>query len=459
MTEERQSALEELRARSAVGLAAQLDEHVQRLSWDGEQVRAHQRRQLRALLSHAVANSRFHSRRLGGIDPHRFELSDLPTLPTMTKPEMMANFDQLITDHRLTRRLADEHLASSRVEPSLLFDQYVCLASGGSSGLRGVFVQRLDELIQFVATVLRGPLTRIYAQGGPPPEGVVVGMVAAASPVHSSGFGAATATRFPVRFASAPATLPLAEIVARLNAADPPVLQGYPSLLRQLAHQRRAGQLEIAPRSVTSLGETLTHEDRDAITTGFGVPVSDLFVSTEGLVGRSEPGSEVLTFASDNCIVELVDHDGNPVKDGVPSAKALVTNLHNFTQPLIRYELTDQFTAQPSDPENGHLRATVDGRADTIFRYGSIELIPFAIRSALATTSAICEYQIRQTDRGLEVAIVPDGGLDVHTIAARLKDALRAAGLADPEVTVRSVDAIERHVETGKTRRFIPLSA
>jgi phenylacetate-coenzyme A ligase PaaK-like adenylate-forming protein len=284
-------------------------------------------------------------------------------------------------------------------------------------------------------------------------------MVAAASPVHSSGFGAATATGFPVRFASAPATLPLADIVARLNAADPPVLQGYPSLLRQLANQRRAGQLQIAPRSVTSLGETLTHQDRDAITFGFGVPVSDLFVSTEGLVGRSEPGSEVLTFASDNCIVELVAHNNTPTQDGVPSAKALVTNLHNFTQPLIRYELTDQFTAQPSDPENGHLRATVDGRADTIFRYGSIELIPFAIRSALATTSAICEYQIRQTDRGLEVAIVPDGGLDVHTIAARLKDALRAAGLADPEVTVRSVDAIERHVETGKTRRFIPLSA
>ncbi len=28
-----------------------------------------------------------------------------------------------------------------------------------------------------------------------------------------------------------------------------------------------------------------------------------------------------------------------------------------------------------------------------------------------------------------------------------------------PEVAVRSVDTIERHVETGKTRRFIPLSA
>jgi phenylacetate-coenzyme A ligase PaaK-like adenylate-forming protein len=136
-----------------------------------------------------------------------------------------------------------------------------------------------------------------------------------------------------------------------------------------------------------------------------------------------------------------------------------VTNLHNFTQPLIRYELTDQFTALPSGLEDGHLRATVEGRADTIFRYGSIELIPLAIRSALATASAIREYQIRQTDRGLEAAIVADGDPDVQAIAARLKDALRGAGLANPRVTVRRVDTIERHPETGKTKRFIPLRA
>ena len=33
---------------------------------------------------------------------------------------------------------------------------------------------------------------------------------------------------------------------------------------------------------------------------------------------------------------------------------------------------------------------------------------------------------------------------------------MRAAGLADPEITVHEVKAIERHPETGKTKRFIP---
>jgi hypothetical protein len=34
---------------------------------------------------------------------------------------------------------------------------------------------------------------------------------------------------------------------------------------------------------------------------------------------------------------------------------------------------------------------------------------------------------------------------------------LRAAGVPDPRAEVRVVSAVERHPETGKVRRFIPL--
>ncbi|MBV8218964.1 MAG: hypothetical protein JO325_10910 [Solirubrobacterales bacterium] len=215
-----------------------------------------------------------------------------------------------------------------------------------------------------------------------------------------------------------------------------------------------AGQAQTCSRTC----ETLTDEDRDAISTGFDVPASDLFVSTEGLVGRGDPGSKVLTFASDNCIVELVDHDNKPVQDGVACAKVLVTNLHNLTQPLIRYELTDEFIAHPSIAGSGHLHATVQGRADTTFRYGRIELHPHAIRSTLTTASTVREYQIRQTPRGLHAAIIGEGDLDTDAITVRLRETLAAAGLTAPEITVQRVDEIERDPETGKTRRFIPLT-
>src|SRR5262249_5758907 len=90
--------------------------------------------------------------------------------------------------------------------------------------------------------------------------------------------------------------------------------------------------------------------ERMAVAEAFGVPVIDMFVSTEGLVGHSEPGGTVLTFASDTCIAECTDDEGRPVPDGVASARVLVTNLHNLTQPIIRYELTDRFTPAGTSP-------------------------------------------------------------------------------------------------------------
>jgi len=43
-----------------------------------------------------------------------------------------------------------------------------------------------------------------------------------------------------------------------------------------------------------------------------------------------------------------VDAENRPTPLGQTSAKVLITNLHNHTQPLIRYELTDRFMRLPS---------------------------------------------------------------------------------------------------------------
>jgi len=446
-----------LQARASAELTRRLGQYTQRLGWDSGQLAAHQRDRLRALLGHAAEHSPFHARRLRGLDPGRLEAGDLARLPVMTKSQMMASFDDVVTDRRLSRHLVERHLAASPHEPGLLLDQYVCLASGGSSGLRGVFVQTLGEYADFVASLVRPGYARALAAGGPPPGGLVFGIVAAASPVHSSGFGAAVATGPPVTLIPAPATLPLPEIIARLNAARPPALLGYASKLAEVAREQLAGRLRIAPRSVTSVAELLTPADRAVIERAFAVPVINAFVSTEGLVGHSEPGGSVLRFASDMCLAELVDEADNPVPAGVPSARVLVTNLHNLTQPLIRYELTDRFTRPQATPATGWLHASIDGRADEVFRYGTVAVHPHVIRGALAGEAMVREYQVRQTRNGIKVACVTGGDLDAAALAARLEHALRQAGLPGPRVSITLAQAITRDPKTGKLRRFIPL--
>ena len=105
----------------------------------------------------------------------------------------------------------------------------------------------------------------------------------------------------------------------------------------------------------------------------------------------------MLTFASDACLAECLDDRGRPVPDGVASSRVLVTNLHNLTQPLIRYELTDRFTPA-ANPGAGFLRASVDGRADDLFRYPAASVHPFVIGALLLRAPAVREFQVRQTE-------------------------------------------------------------
>jgi phenylacetate-coenzyme A ligase PaaK-like adenylate-forming protein len=456
MTTAMSTDVERLRARVRTAIGRQMPEHIERLGWDAGRLAAHQRDRLRALLARAIAGSPFHAARLRGVDPDRFELADLARLPVMTKTQMMENFDTAITDRRLTRDLVEQHLARCVTDPSLLLGDYFGLVSGGSSGRRGLFVQTIDEYSEFAVSVTRRAMAAAVTAGGPPPEGLVIGMVGAGSPVHSSGLAAVTATRPPVRLVAAPASLPTAEIVSRLNAAQPPILLAYAAKLAELAREQREGRLRLNLRAVTSMSESISPAERAAVTEVFGVPVADMFVSTEGLVGHSEPGGTVLTFASDTCIAECADDEGRPVPDGVPSSKVLVTNLHNLTQPIIRYELTDRFTCYGVS-ERGCLLASVEGRTDDMFRYDGLSVHPFTIGAPLLHAPAVREFQIRQTERGADIAAVTDGDFDPAATAGAVEDCLRRAGLAGPRVGIRRARALDRDPMTGKARRFIPL--
>lgn len=457
MTTITESRLEMLQRRFAGSLKDHAQKQLPRIRWDREQLAAHQRNQLRALLAHARRRSPFHARRLREIEIEQFELEDLIRLPVMSKEQMMAEFDDLVIDRRLTRELVERKLAESAQQPRLLFDQYACLASGGSSGLRGLFVQTLDEYAAFIASVLRRVMATAIAPAAAPPEGRVAALIAAAAPVHASGLFGALCAGYPFRLVSVPATLPVEEAVRRLNDVRPPIVLGHTSKLALLAGEQQSGRLRISPMSVTAMGEQVADEDRALIATAFGVPPITQFNSTEGLVGPSEPGVAVSRFATDMCIAEPVDADNRPVPVGTPSEKVLLTNLYNHTQPLIRYELTDRFTPRPAAPNDPFLHATVEGRADDVFRYRTVTIDPLAIRTVMVKTPAAREYQVRQTENGLNLSVVTEKNLDQEELARRLEQSLRAAGLPNADIHVRAVRELPRHPETRKIRRFVPL--
>jgi phenylacetate-CoA ligase len=438
-------------------MRTRMPEHVRRLALSADEVCDRQQAGLRTTLAHAIEHSPFHARRLAGLEVRGFELADLAELPVMTKSEMMDEFDEVVADRRLCRHLVAEALAVTGCEPSVLPGEHVGLASGRSSGQRGLFVLDTHAMVEFFCSLQRSAISRLAALGGQPPGGLTIAMVAAASAVHATGLAPAITAGSALAFVGVPVTLPLAEIVERLNDLQPRLLYGYPSMLARLAAERRAGRLGVSPASITTTGETLLPEYRAAIADGFAVPIVNTFGSSEGLVGVSKPDAEVLTFNTDMCIVEVVDHSNRPVPPGTPSAKVLLTNLYNRAQPLIRYELTDRFVPYPAAASHGHLRATVEGRADEILSFQAVEIHPFVIRHALVNVPEVIEYQVRQTACGIDVAVVAAHDLDLEDVTLRLRSVLAGAGLTGAEVSVHAVPHLARYGDTGKIRRFIPL--
>jgi phenylacetate-CoA ligase len=453
-----QTAWERFRAQLQREVLSSLAEHQQRLTWSREQIDATRRIGLRRLLAHAVRHSRFHARRLAGIDLDAIEPDDLSALPVMTKREMMGSLDDVFTDPRLNRELVDGALAATTTEPVPILDAYTAFATGGSSGERGLFVFDLPGRTGFILSLMRALTARLEALGGPPPGGLPVAMVGAASAVHPTAAAAAETERaeLPLRVTLVPVTLPLAEIVRRLNELRLPALFGYPSILVRLAAERRAGRLKISPRMISSTSETLTPEARSAIGEAFGAPIVNTFATTEGLVGTSAPDDGVLTFNSDLCIAELVDEHGRAVEPGIASGKVLLTNLYNLAQPLIRYELCDAFVRRPDAAEHGHMRACVEGRAGEVLRYRTVEVHAHVVRSELVRTAGVIDYQVRQTPSGIDVDVIaPDGAEE--DLADRIGDALAGAGLRAPQVKLRIVDELERDPQSGKLRRLVQL--
>ena len=448
---------EVLRSRHAAEFARAIPEQFERIQWSRERIREEQLLGLRSILRAARARSEWHRGRLGGIDAERFELDDLAKLPTMTKEDLVQNFDSVVTDQRLTRELVESHLATLS-DDAYLLDEFHVVASGGSSGVRGCFVFGWEPWMTATLAMLRFRMWNA-SRIGIPREGLRC-VVAGGKATHMSyamtrTFGGATNS------VAVPASLALDEIVAKLNELQPAVLSGFASMVAALAHEQLAGRLKISPGVVWTGSEPLLAEMRRVISEAWAVPVINSYATSEGAFASDCGEGRGLHLAEDLCIFEPIDEVGRPVPAGETSAGLLVTPFYNVTMPLIRYLITDEVTVLDGEcPCGSGLRriADVAGRNDDLFRYGETVIHPIAFRSVLGRHRDIIEYQVLQTTSGAEVSVRSSAAIEAHVLAASMEAELRRMGIANPTVTVGLVDHFERQ-PSGKLKRFVPLGA
>jgi phenylacetate-coenzyme A ligase PaaK-like adenylate-forming protein len=426
--------------------------------WTRQQLEAHQAERLRALLAHAVANSPYYRETLGPDAVDR----PLEALPTLSKATLMAHFDQVVADPQLRRNALEAHMEGPDPAQSFL-GRYRVLTTSGTTGLRGIFALTENEAALWIAAGMR-PGTYI----GMTPQMRIVGIGAPGS-VHVTRQLYAPLERTQPGQPKLTVLTPLPEIVDALNAYQPEALVGYPTVWAMLADEQLAGRLQIAPHMGLFGAEPLTPAIRDRIRGAWGFEPQSSYSATEAptiAVGSLDAGLEI---AEDLLIVEVVDEHNRPVPAGKAGCKVLITNLVNYAQPLIRYELSDAVTlaAGPNPAGRPYRRiAAVDGRSiDVLYLRGraggDVALHPSGFGGAFAALPAISQYQLVYDERGLHVRVVlaADAAPDTTDRLRRsLAQVIITVGAVVPPLDVQQVAALEREPGIGAKFKLVKSS-
>lgn len=302
-----------------------LAEHRRNSRSSREAIDANHRRKFRELANYVWNRSPFYRDIMSErrIDPTNCCPEDFPVL---TKREAIEQFDRIVTDPRVSRSKIEQFLEGSTDPTELMDGQFHVLHTSGSSGSVGYFVFSHEAWIKGSCHVVRlSPLSLCRKRIAY--VSVINGHFAGVSLMLTGNHGTNNLF-YDVR--PFDVNTPISRLLQALNEFQPHVLGGPAAVLQILASAQETGRLRIRPKFVSNGGEPLTAATHEHLVRAFQAPVSNIYASSEHLfMGFQFPDSEGIYLLEDDLIFELhSDH-------------TCVTNLFNYTMPLIRYRMDD----------------------------------------------------------------------------------------------------------------------
>jgi phenylacetate-coenzyme A ligase PaaK-like adenylate-forming protein len=382
----------------------------------------------------------------------------------MDKKAYMKHFDEIVTDPRLRLSQIQEHTAHVSGDEYYL-GKYRVLTTAGSSGQKTVVVfNRKEWSIQEAASMRIAGMMGVIPFSMRRPTIVTIG---SPSPLHDS-------YRLPLsmdiglyRYHVLPATVPIEDLVQRLNSIQPHVLRGFPSMLGLLVTEQLQGRLHINPSIIAGGGEPLTSELRKQLQAAWPKSsVFDIYGTQEGLRAMEcNPGQGMHIF-EDLGIVEVVDENNCPVPDGTLGHKILFTSLFGFTQPVIRYEITDMMVLAPEPCPCGQpfrRILAINGRNDDVLylqgrRGRQVAVHPVHFWNVLESFANIRQYQVVHESYGicLRLMFEEGNGHVAFSVQEQLARKLHTLGVDRPSIRVELVTTLEdRSRHMGKWKNII----
>lgn len=394
-----------------------------------------QDKRLKKIVEYARENSAYFNELYKGIGDN-FKLEDLPVT---NKVDMMKYFDTWVTDKNINMNRIEEYTKNLENVGRMIDNKYLIFKTSGSTGNPATILydkQNIDVASAVAAfrTFARKKDFDAFMKNGKRTAGVFA----------NYGFylacGMSRYLQLQMPRKKNKITIDVNEkeqqIIRRLNEFNPAMLSGYPSNLAVLADY---DELTIKPNVVITGGELLTDEIRNKLINKFNCYVQTHYSCTEAGEIACECEEKHLHINEDWVIVEPVDKNNNPVPYGTLSDKVLITNLSNYIQPFIRYELTDRVIVHNEKCKCGKNTCwlEIEGRTDDILEFANgILIAPMSFYKILQEVKELKRFQLVQKaqDR-LELRIVAEDRDQAFSKAKdKLQEFLNSKGVSNVEI-------------------------
>lgn len=283
-------------------------------SWQDEQLLEGQQRQLSALLRHACAHVPYYRKLDSTIqtaDGLEFE-ERWRELPLLTREQIQEQFKDLTSeyvpaDHGTVRKV---HTSGSTGAPLAVLESQLCQLWFKAMHVREYAWHGVD-------------LRQRFASIRPLLSGAEEDMNAAAAVASGPYLNIRT---------------PMAEQLAWVLKERPAYLQSFPTNLEALATHARSVGVDLSfLQSTHTYGEALRPETRTLCEDVFGCRLVDMYSAVElGVIALQNPGDDDYLACAETHLVEVLRDDGQPCAPG-EVGRVVITALHNYAMPLIRF--------------------------------------------------------------------------------------------------------------------------
>ncbi|MFA5294497.1 MAG: phenylacetate--CoA ligase family protein [Methanoregulaceae archaeon] len=320
---------------------------------------------LRALFLHAYHHTRYYHQifdQIGIIQDDYVDLALIKEIPVLTKEIIRKNFNELISDDYQKRG-------------------WFYNSSGGSTGEPIKLIQD-KQFLRWAKATNYYYYKNILGIDQPAVKKVIVW--GSERDIFTGTFGIKTKlsnyitnTILLNSFRMTPEDIE--RYINTINEYKPEFIRGYAGSLYEICSYAEKNDLSIySPKIIESAAETLNDEMRDQIERIFGTKLYNFYGSREvsNLAGECKKGL-MHPFMFWN-YQELLDQHNQHIKEG-ENGKVIVTNLFNYSMPLIRYEIGDTAILGPEQCSCGNVLPTykkVTGRITDHFRLKDGTTIP-----------------------------------------------------------------------------------